>query len=57
MRAFLCLSWLALGLTACGAAFFAWAAVAQDRPELWGGSLACGVVGYLLALLIDNVEM
>ena len=57
MRAFLCLSWLALGLTACGAAFFAWAAVAQDRPELWGGSLWCGAVGFLLALLIDNVEV
>lgn len=57
MRAFLCLSWLALGLTACGAAFFSWAAVAQARPELWGGSLACGVVGYLLALLIDQLEV
>ena len=57
MRALVALCWFVLGLSACGAAVFSWAAVAQARPELWGGSLCCGVVGYLLALLIDQLEV
>lgn len=48
--------WTALALSALFAAVFAWAAVEQGRPGLWFGVALFGILGWVIARIMELFE-